>query len=98
MQTQDLFLLNEFCIKNNIEISFINSLHTSGLIEITTIEEQDFINTEQLKQLEKIKYYYYELEINLEGIETIMHLLAKIKNMQDEIIELKNKLNLYENL
>ena len=96
MQTENLIALNEFCVSHNIEFSFISSLQQTGLIEITTIEETGFIDASQLKQLEKFIRFYYELDINLEGIETITHLLQRINSMQDEIMALRNRLLLYE--
>jgi len=96
MQTENLIDINEFCVNHNIEISFISSLKQTGLIEITTVKETEFIDAEQLQQLEKFIRFYYELDINLEGIETINHLLKRINYLQDEIIMLKNKLRLYE--
>jgi hypothetical protein len=96
MQTDNLIAINEFCINHNIEISFISSLQQTGLIEISTIKETGFIDASQLQHLEKIVRFYYELDINLEGIETITHLLQRITSMQDEIIALKNRLRLYE--
>jgi hypothetical protein len=86
----------EFCASHNIEISFINSLLDAGLIEMTTIEETEYIHESQLHELEKIVRLYYELDINLEGIETVINLLQRINNMQDEITLLKNRLRLYE--
>jgi hypothetical protein len=50
----------------------------------------------QLTELEKLVRLRYELDINLEGIDAIIHLLKKLQGMQDEIIILKNKLRLYE--
>ena len=96
MQTQNLIAINEFCINHNIDISFINSLQLTGLIEVTTQHETVFIDAGQLQQLEKYISFYYELDINLEGIETITYLLQRINVMQDEIMALKNKLRLYE--
>jgi hypothetical protein len=96
MQTENLIAVNEFCINHNIEISFISSLQQNGLIEILTVKESRFIDPVQLQQLEKFVRLYYELDINLEGIETITHLLQRIISMQDEIIALKNRLRLYE--
>ena len=96
MQTKNLIALNDFCANHNIKISFISSLQQNGLIDITTIKETGYIDAVQLKQLEKIIRFYYELDINIEGIETINHLLQRINSMQDEIKELKNKLRLYE--
>jgi len=96
MQTRNLIAINEFCTSHNIEISFINSLHQTGLIEITNIEETGSIDVSQLGHLEKIVRFYFDLDINLEGIETINHLLERMQMMQNEIITLKNRLRLYE--
>lgn len=96
MNKGNLIPADEFCTSHNIEISFISSLHEAGLIEITSIEETEYIHESQLHELEKIVRLYYELDINLEGIETVIHLLQRINDMQDEITLLKNRLRLYE--
>jgi len=96
MQAKNLIALNEFCVSHNIDISFISSLQENGLIEITSIKERGFIEIDQLRQLEKFIRFYYDLDINLEGIETITHLLQRINSLQDEIIALKNRLRIYE--
>lgn len=96
MQKDYLIALNEFCTSHNIEISFISSLQETGLVEVTTIDESGFIDAGQLQQLEKFIRLYYELDINLEGIETISHLLERITLLQEENIKLKNRLRLYE--
>jgi hypothetical protein len=95
-QTEYLVALEEFCRVHNAEISFISSLQQNGLIEITTVKETWFIDANQLQQLEKIIRFYYELDINLEGIETIINLLQRINSQHEEIIALKNRLRLYE--
>ena len=96
MTTENLISVNEFCTSHNIEISFISSLQQNGLIEIATIQETAFIDADQLQQVEKFIRFYYDLDINLEGIETITHLLRRINAMQDEITALRNRLSLYE--
>ena len=96
MNKGNMIPANEFCASHNIEITFINSLQEAGLIEITTINEAEYIHESQLNELEKIVRLYYELDINLEGIETVTHLLQRINDMQNEIMLLKNKLRLYE--
>ena len=96
MRTEYLIGVDEFCTIHNVDISFISSLKQTGLIEIKTIKETGFIDAGQLQQLEKFIRFYYELDINLEGIETITHLLQRISHMQDEIRSLKNRLRLYE--
>ena len=96
MQTKNYIAVNEFCINHNIEVSFISSLQETGLIEIATIEETAFLDAEQLRQVEKCIHFHYDLDINLEGIETITHLLQRMNAMQEEIVMLRNRLSLYE--
>jgi hypothetical protein len=96
MEAGYLIPIDKFCASHNIEISFISSLQESGLIEITTIKESAFIEADQLQKLEKFVRLYFELDINLEGIETINYLLQRINVLQDEITLLKNKLGIYE--
>ena len=96
MKKDNLIAAIEFCANHNIEISFISSLQESGLIEMKTINETIYIHERQLQELERIVRFYYELDINLEGIETITHLLNRSIKMQNEIIALKNRLRLYE--
>ncbi len=96
MKTDHLIPLDVYCTSNDIEISFISSLHEAGLVEITTIEEAGFFDSEQLQQLERYLRFYYELNINLEGIDAIKHLLNRVNTMHEEITALKNRLRLYE--
>ena len=96
METKYLVAVDDFCASHDIEISFISSLQQSGLIEITTIENSGFIEADKLRQLEKYVRLFYEMDINLEGIETIDYLLLHINSMQEEIRTLRNRLRLYE--
>jgi hypothetical protein len=96
MKTNYLISVDKFCENHHIEVSFISTLKENGLIEITTIKDSGYIDPGQLLQLEKIVRLYYELDINLEGIETINYLLHRINTMHDEIISLRNRLCLYE--
>jgi chaperone modulatory protein CbpM len=96
METENLISTDEFCALYNVEYSFVSSLQQSGLIEMTTLEERGFIPTSQLVELEKYVRLHDELDINLEGIEAINHLLQRIRTMQVEIASLKTRLRLYE--
>jgi len=96
MQTKYLVAIDDFCANHNIDISFISSLQQTGLIEITTVENSGFIATDQLLELEKYVRFYYELDINLEGIETVSYLLQRINAMQNELNTLTNRLRIYE--
>lgn len=96
MQTKKLTAVDVFCVNHSIDISFISSLQETGLIDIIIINKINYISTDQLQHLEKIIRFYYELDINIEGIESINHLLQSINSLHDEIRMLKNKLRFYE--
>ena len=93
---EHLISTNEFCTHYKVEYSFIDSLQQHGLIEMITIDEHSFIDHDHLKNIEKLVRLHYDLDINLEGIEAITYLLNRVKNMQQEILSLKNRLRLYE--
>ena len=90
MEREDLIPAQDFCIYHNIEYSFISSLEDSGLITVTSVEQSSYIPAEELQKLEKFVRLHYDLDINIEGIETINHLLEKIEQMQKEILQLRN--------
>jgi chaperone modulatory protein CbpM len=96
MPTEDMIPASEFCVHHNIDLSFIDSLNQSGLIEIITMEEKTFVPVSQLSQLEKLVRLYYDMDINLEGIETITYLLQRMNDMQQQIVQLNNQLRAYE--
>jgi chaperone modulatory protein CbpM len=98
MQTEEMIAASEFCIHHHIDQSFLYSLKDSGLIEISIVEEKIFVPVGQLSHLEKLVRLYYEMDINLEGIETITHLLQRMHTMQQQIIQLGNRLSRYEDL
>ncbi len=96
MHTEEWIAAKEFCKYHQIELSFIFSLQEFGLIELSTYEEEICIPTEQLKRVEQLARMHHEMDINLEGIEAITHLLQQIENMQNRIVALHNRLEVYE--
>ena len=97
MQSADPIILDEFCASHQLEISFVRSLEEHGLIETIIVNETLCIPGDELSKLEQIIRLHQELNINPEGIDAINLLLKRIENMQNEITELRNKLNFYEN-
>ncbi len=96
MSTINLVLIDDFCTHHQIEFSFINTLNENGLIEIISIDQLDYIAIEHLPVLEKWSRMYVELGINVEGIETIHHLLDRIGDLQHEVSVLRNRLGQFE--
>ncbi len=96
MEKDNTIPAKEFCLHYGISYELICSLSDAGLIEIITIETIDCLYLEQVPQIEKLVRIYNELEVNTPGIEVIMHLLERIKQMQQEMRALQRRLSLYE--
>jgi len=96
MARKTLISTDEFCVHHHIEFSFIRNLCEFGLLETVKIDQTEFIKEHQLEKLERMLRLHNELDINLEGIDTIDNLLQKQQDLQKEVISLKNRLRLYE--
>ena len=91
MEQGNLIPAKDLCMYHNIEYSFIHELENSGLISVTSVSQEVFIPEEEMQKVEKFIRLHYELDINLEGLETINYLLEKMERLQREIIQLKNR-------
>ena len=95
MQNENLIPINLCRTHYNVEMSFIQSLNQYGFINLVSVEQNEFIDSDELQTLEKLIRMHYELDINMQGIEAINFLLERVENMQNEIAELKSKLNVF---
>ena len=96
--TQDFIIADEFCASHHLEISFIQSLKEHGMIETVFVDQALCIHAEELPRLEQIIRLHRDLDINLEGIEVINDLLQRIDEMQNEIAQLKKRLDFFEGI
>ena len=93
MQTE-LIIVSEYCQKCHIEPSFIEMLEEGGLINVRTEAGKHYLLVSELPNVERYSRMYYDLSINMEGIDAIHHLLERMESMQQEIYSLHNKLRL----
>ncbi|WP_308992861.1 chaperone modulator CbpM [Mariniflexile litorale] len=98
MNTTNLISIEQFCTHYNVPVTFITALHEYELVEITIADSENYLQTNQLNDVEKMIRLHYELDINLEGIDAIYNLLKQVENLKSQIRTLKNKLNSYEDL
>ena len=96
MQDEDLVLTIEFCRYYQVDPSFVQSLGEFGLIELKEVENQEYIHKDTLHELEKFIHLHYDLNINMEGLDAIEQLLQRVKDMQQELNLLRNRLRIYE--
>jgi chaperone modulatory protein CbpM len=94
--SEEIIPVETFCSYYQVEQTFVESLESYGLISISYKENQRFILKEELTELEKFSRMYYELDINIPGIDALKHLLEKIKELQQETETLRARLRIYE--
>ena len=95
MQNQ-LITVEAYCTYHHAEPEFIDALERGGLLTITIMDNSRCIDYDQLQQLESYARWYYDLDINVPGIDAINNLLYKVQQMQQEIERLKNQLVVYQ--
>lgn len=96
MSAGRLILIDQLCSHYEVEESFFSHLQEFGFIEIQILEGSYFIQEDKIEHVEKIMRMRHDLNINLEGIDTILHLLEKINSLQAELTTTRNRLRLYE--
>ena len=94
MTTATLISTNDFCTWHQVEYTFITSLREAGLVEITIIDQAEYIPETQLQRLERMVRLHHDLDINVAGIEAITHLLERVEQMQEEMRVLRNRIRM----
>lgn len=96
MESSNMVPAQDFCTHHSISYTFIAGLQEAGLVEVVQVEEQAYLYTDQLAALEKLVRFHTELEINMEGVEAIAHLLHQVESLQQRLHSLSQRLLLYE--
>jgi chaperone modulatory protein CbpM len=97
MATQKLIAVKEFCTYHNISTELIHELHRNEIIELVMVKRTSYITEKNLPHFEKAVRLYNDLHVNIEGIQTILHLLSSIEKKEAEITKLRNLLDFYTN-
>lgn len=73
----------------DVEVAFFDSLHHSGLLKTETEDEVIYLMYEELPAFERFATWYYDLEVNVPGIEIIQRLLSQMEDLRMENIKLR---------
>lgn len=90
---RELIIIQDYCDKCHVDPQFIIDLNDDGLIEVQEVENEKYISADQLNELERYQHLFYDLDINVHGIDAIHHMLQRIQEMQNEIFILKNQIS-----
>lgn len=92
-------ILYSECIRiYQVEESFIDSLCDLGLLRLSDAENNRFLEYNELEELEQFVRWHNEMDINVEGIEALYHMLDRVKSLQTELEQLRNELRFYRSL
>ena len=90
-------LLYSECLRiYEVEESFIESLQEVGLIQVIDQDEDRFVAYDDLSDLEQFIRWYYEMDINVGGIDALHHMLQRVRSLQSEITQLRHELQFYK--
>ncbi|RFN58322.1 chaperone modulator CbpM [Marixanthomonas ophiurae] len=85
-----------YCKQTNIDRDFVHALEQYGLIEVKITQTEPEIAEDDITEIERMFRLHKELGINLEGIDTLNNLLKRMRRMETELFQLKQRLKLYE--
>ena len=97
MENENLISLHQFCEFHEIENTLVIALNEHDLIEIFIVDGESYIHSDSIHILEKIIRLHHDLSINFEGIDVIVQLIHKINSLQEELMEMKKRLETAEN-
>ncbi|KGO95179.1 chaperone modulator CbpM [Flavobacterium subsaxonicum] len=92
----DLIPVQTVYLHYHIEAAFFTSLYELQLVEITTVNDAQYIAVNHLPQVEKLIRLHSDFNLDADALAVAAHLLEKVDGLQNEVNLLRSKLKLYE--
>ncbi|MDP5169576.1 MAG: chaperone modulator CbpM [Bacteroidia bacterium] len=96
MNSSSYLPLTLLCTHYEVEMTFFSRLSESGLLEIVVLEKESCIHEDSIADVEKMIRMHRDLDLNVEGIDVVFHLLKKIDRLEAELQSVRNRLDLVE--
>ncbi|WP_318312790.1 chaperone modulator CbpM [Flagellimonas crocea] len=96
MKQENYISVKTFCELHGVGESFVHSMYEYEILQIEQGQSEGKLHVEDLPLLEKMVRLHNELDINPEGIQAIHHLLTQVERLQEEVANLKRKLDTLE--
>jgi chaperone modulatory protein CbpM len=94
MERDDLIPIEDLCRHYSVELTFVTDLNDYALLDFVRMEQALYLRKAQLNEFEMLCRMHYELDINMQGMDAIAHLLQKVKAMQEELNDLRLRADL----
>jgi len=98
MKDTHLIPIADLCTHYRLELTFFEELNNYGLLEILRVEKTYCIHENRIADVEKMIRLHRELHLNFEGIDTVFNMLEKMEHLKTELVTVKNRLRLYEEI
>ena len=89
--------IQEFSSFHQVDIHLIEAFIQFGLLEPVDEDNQYCIREEDIEPLEAMVRLHAELDVNLAGLESIMHMRQRLLQLQSRVEELEGQLRRYKN-
>ena len=96
MDSENFILVAHYCEQTKTPIDFIDDLLEYGMIEVQKIENKIYVQSQYIIEIERIYRLRQDLGINMEGIDSLNHMIEKINRLEREFKLLRNRLTIYE--
>tara|TARA_R110002051_G_scaffold165130_3_gene235945 strand:- start:7140 stop:7433 length:294 start_codon:yes stop_codon:yes gene_type:complete len=96
MDSENYILIEVYCQQTQTPMEFINDLLEFEMIEVQQIENKIYVEPHYIVEIERIYRLREELGINMEGIDTLNHMIKKVNRLEQELKLLRDRLTIYE--
>ncbi len=97
MENKKYISIHKLCEYYEVPESFFSELIETGLLQPPVInKKEESIDEDFLSDLEKMMRLHYDLDINMPGVQTVLHLLKRIEELENELNDLRKQLRIYQ--
>lgn len=96
MPIQKMIAVTEYCKYHSIDKALIEELHNNDLLILHIENRKRFIPYSEIRALEGMLRIIRDLEVNTNGLATILHMMKRMEAQRQELVEARRLLAFYE--
>ncbi|WP_405382123.1 chaperone modulator CbpM [Maribacter sp. LLG6340-A2] len=96
MNSENYIQIELYCQQTQTPMEFIDELLEFEMIEVQHIENKIYVEPRHIVEIERVYRLRNELGINMEGIDTLNHMIKKVNQLEQELKMLRDRLTIYE--
>lgn len=74
--------LTEICARFAIDDTLLRQACAEGLVEVSTVEDEAMLSLDQAERLRLVAVLTRDLDVNLAGVEVILHMREDVRSRQ----------------